>query len=162
MASKTSTHGGTNVAISKNTPIDFAKIALEMRDIVARWYNAEIEIVDPNVGDMNDYWDPATNTYSQATETVIWTGSARVQPVRNARTPDLGITQGAVESVRVQVPYDASLGLIRKGMRINITDPGEDVVLADLQLVVRSAINSSYGWNRTIECDVDVRSVADG
>ncbi len=150
------------MAISKNTGIDFAKMATEMRTIVARWYNAKIQIVDPNTREMNDYWDPETNSYSQATEVVLYTGSARVQPVRNARTPDMSIGQGAVESVRVQVPYDASLGLIREGMRINITDPGEDAVLSGLQLVVRSAINSSYGWNRTIECDVDVKSVADG
>lgn len=150
------------MAISKNTPIDFAKIALEMRDIVARWYNAEIEIVDPNARDLDDYWNPETNTYSQGTETTIWTGVARIQPVRTALTPDLGVTQGAVESVRVQVPYDAALELIRKGMRINITNPGEIAVLADVQLVVRSAINSSYGWNTTIECDVDVKSVANG
>lgn len=150
------------MAISKNTPIDFAKIAVEMRSIAARWYNAQIQIIDPNTRELDDYWDPATNTYSQATETVLWSGSARIQPVRNARTPDLGITQGAIESVRVQVPYDADLSLVQKGMRINITDPGEDAVLASLQLVVRSAINSSYGWNRTIECDVDVKSVADG
>ena len=148
------------MAISGN--IDFAAIAQEMRQTVAHWYNAEIQIVDPNTRELNTYWDPETNSYSQPTEVVIYTGAARVQPIRNARTPDLGIGQGAVESVRVQVPYDASVGLIREGMRINITDPGEDAVLSELQLVVRSAINSSYGWNRTIECDVDVKSVSDG
>ena len=146
------------MAISKNSSIDFAKIALEMRSIVARWYNAEIEIVDTNLREQT--WNEFTNSYGSSTETVIWSGKARVQPIRTERLPDIDVMQGAVRSVRVQVPYDANLDLIRKGMQVRITSGGEDAVLDDLILVVRSAINSSYGWNRTIECDADVKSVA--
>ena len=48
------------MAISASTPIDFAKIAAEMRTIVARWYNAQIKIIDPkpsptSVGHGNKY-----------------------------------------------------------------------------------------------------------
>jgi hypothetical protein len=148
------------MAISKDTPIDFAKIAEEMRDIVARWYNGEIKIIDPNIGDA--VWDVMTNTYTGNSAVEIYSGAARIQPIRNARTPDLGITQGAIESIRVQVPYDATIGLVRKGLQVQVVSGGEDASLQDLQFVVRSGINSSYGWNRTIECDVDVKSVADG
>jgi len=157
-AKQTSTHGGTNVAISKSTPIDFAKIALEMRDIVARWYNAEIQIVDPNMREQT--WDMATNSYGDSTESVLWSGKARIQPIKGESLPDLNVMQGAIQGFRVQVPYDADLSLIRKGMQVRITDGGQDVVLNDLILLVRSAVNSSYGWNRTIECDADVKSVA--
>ena len=153
----THTLGGTNMAISPNTPIDFAKIATEMRTIVARWYNAEIQIIDPNLREQ--VWDMATNTYSTTSETVLYSGSARVQPLSQASTPDIGITQAAVHGVRVQVPYDANLGLIRKGLQVRVTAGGQDAVLQDLKFVVKSAINSSYGWNRTIECEVDVKSV---
>ena len=145
------------MAISKNTSIDFAKIATEMRDIVSRWYNAEIQIIDPNL--RNQVWDMATNTYSTTSEVVLYSGSARVQPLREASTPDIGVTQAAVHGVRIQVPYDASVGLMRKGLQVRVTDGGEDSVLEDLKFVVKSAINSSYGWNRTIECEVDVKSV---
>ncbi len=148
------------MAISKSSVIDFAKIATEMRDIVARWYNAEIKIVDPNVGD--EVWDPATNAYTGNAAVEIYSGVARIQPIRNASMPDLGVTQGAIESIRVQVPYDASIGLVRKGLQVQVVSGGQDATLEDLQFVVRSGINSSYGWNRTIECDVDVKSVADG
>lgn len=148
------------MAISKNTSIDFAKIATEMRGIVSRWYNAEIKIIDPNVGD--EVWDPATNAYTGNAAVEIYSGAARIQPIRNASMPDLGVTQGAIESIRVQVPYDASIGLVRKGLQVEVVSGGQDATLEDLQFVVRSGINSSYGWNRTIECDVDVKSVADG
>ena len=162
MAKQTSTHGGTSVAISSNTPIDFAAIAVAMRGTVARWYNAEIQIINPNTRDLDDEWNPVTNTYTSPTDTVIWSGSARVQPLRTASMPDLGVTQGAIEAIRVQVPYDASLGFVQKGMRVRVTNGGEDAVLEDLEFIVRSAVNSSYGWNRTIECDTDVKSVANG
>ena len=148
------------MAILPNSPIDFAAIALEMRGTVARWYNADIKIIDPNTGD--EVWDPETNTYTGNAAVEIYSGKARIQPIRNARTPDLGITQGAIESIRVQVPYDANIGLVRKGLQVQVVTGGQDATLADLQFVVRSGINSSYGWNRTIECDVDVKSVADG
>lgn len=153
------------MAISKNTPIDFAKIALEMRDIVARWYNATVEIVDPNTRNLDDYWNPETNTYSTSTDTTVWSGSARVQPIRSTSMPDLGIAQGAVRAIRVQIPMngtESDAGFIQKGMRVRVTNGGENAQLEELEFVVRSSVNSSYGWNQTIECDVDVKSVANG
>jgi hypothetical protein len=145
--------------VSSSSPIDFASIAMEMRAAVARWYNAQIEIIDTNIREQE--WDEFTNDYISNSETVIWSGSARVQPIKTERLPDMDIMQGAVRGVRIQVPYDANLSLIREGMQVRITDGGEDVVLENLILTVRSAINSSYGWNRTIECDADVKSTAD-
>jgi hypothetical protein len=146
------------MAISKNSSIDFAKIALEMRETVSRWYNADVEIIDPNLGEQE--WDPMTNEYSGNSESVIWSGRARVQPLKQSRgaTPDVSVMQAGIESIRVQVPYDADLPLIRKGLQVRVLNGGEDDVLTRIQFVVRSAVNSSYGWNRTIECDADVRN----
>ena len=148
------------MAISKNTPIDFAKIATEMRDIVARWYNATVEVVDPNIRDQ--VWDLATNTFSGSSQTTIWTGKARVQPLRASSEPNIGVGEGSIRGARIQVPYDATVSLIEKGFQVRITDGGENHVLENLQFVVTSAINSSYGWNTTIECEVDAKSVEDG
>ena len=145
--------------VSSSQPIDFASIAIQMRSAVARWYNAEIEIIDPNMNEQ--FWDEHTNEYVYDPADILWSGPARIQPISQARTPDMVITQGAIQAIRVQVPYDANLPLIRKGLEVKVTNGGEDKVLESLQFVVRAAITSSYGWNRTIECDVDVRSVAD-
>jgi hypothetical protein len=145
--------------VSSSNPIDFASIAIQMRSTVARWYNAEIEIIDPNTREQN--WDEFTNEYIYDSEVIVWSGAARVQPVSTVKLPDVDIMQGAVQTVRIQVPYDANLSLVRKGMQVRVTNGGEDAVLEDLILTVRSAINSSYGWNRTIECDADVKSTAD-
>lgn len=138
--------------------IDFAKIAEEMRATVSNWYNASVQIIDTNIREQT--WNMATNTYGNSTESIVWSGRARVQPIKSERLPDIEIAQGGVQGVRIQVPYDANLSLIRKGMQVRVTDGGEDHILEDLVFVVRSAINSSYGWNRTIECDADVKSEA--
>jgi len=142
--------------ISKDSPIDFAAIATEMRDAATRWYNGAVEIVDPNLEDV--VWDAETNTYTGDTDVVLFSGKARIQPLRTASTPSLGVMQGAIEAIRVQIPYDSDLSLIRKGLQVVVTDPGETVALSGLRFVVRSAVNSSYGWNTTIECDVDVKN----
>lgn len=156
MAKQTSTHGGTNMPISSSNPIDFAAIAVEMRGAVARWYNADIQIIDPNLREQT--WNEFTNSYGASTESVIWSGKARVQPVGSERLTDLQIAQGSVRAVRFQVPYDATLPLIREGLQIIVTDGGEDVVLESLMFVVTGSVNSSYGWNRTIECEVNLKS----
>ena len=146
------------MAISSSSPIDFAKIAQEMRVTVARWYNATVEIINPNIRDLDDEWDPMTNSYMDDTEIILWSGSARIQPIRSSTEPDLGITQASVRAVRIQVPYDVNLVFLQKGMRVRVTNGGEDAVLQDLEFIISSAINSSYGWNRTIECEVDLKS----
>jgi len=146
--------------IPADSPIDFAKIAIEMRDAATRWYNAEVEVFDPNLEQLN--WDPETNTYSNNPEVIIWSGKARIQPIRNVSTPNLGFTQGAIQAIRAQVPYDATVALIRKGLQVRVTNGGENHVLESLEFTVQSAVNSSYGWNTTIECEVSVKSVADG
>lgn len=148
------------MAISRNTPIDFERIASEMRPIIDRWYNATVEVVDPNTGDLS--WDIATNSYSGDAATSVWSGKARIQPVRTASLPDGEIYNPSIQSVRIQVPYDSTVDYIRPGMSVRVSDAGEIHYLADLEFTIRSAVNSSYGWNTTLECDVDLRSVSDG
>ena len=145
------------MAILPDSPIDFAAIALEMRSTVARWYNAEIEIIDPNLREQT--WNMATNSYGASTESVVYSGKARVQPISSSQDPDITIGQAGIRAVRIQVPYDAALPLVRKGFQVRVTDGGEDAVLETIKFVVKSGINSSYGWNRTIECEADVKSV---
>ena len=144
--------------------IDFQAIAKEMRETVAHWYNAEIEIIDPKNREVSGEWDPVTNDYDEFPDEVIWEGPARIQPIglTGARLTNMAVMQGSIKNIRVQVPYDEELPLIRKGLEIRIVDGGQDQVLNDLRMIVNSAINSSYGWNRTIECELDTRSTPDG
>ena len=144
--------------------INFQAIAKEMRETVAHWYNAQIEIIDPKNRELSGDWDPVTNDYTSIPGEVVWSGSARIQPIglTGARLTNMAVMQGSIKNIRVQVPYDESLPLIRKGLEIRVVSGGQDQVLNNMRMIVNSAINSSYGWNRTIECELDTRSPADG
>ena len=148
------------MAISKSTPIDFAAIAIEMRDIVSRWYNASVEVIDPSTENL--VWNISTNSYTGDPAVTIWSGSARIQPVSMPRIVSNDIRETSVLSIRIQIPYDNSRELIRKGMAVRVTDGGENHDLEYLEFTIKSAINSSYGWNTTIECEVDAKSIANG
>lgn len=139
--------------------INFAAISAEMRSTMLGWFNATIQIVDPNVEDVE--WDVYTNTQSGGTKTVLWSGPARVQHLKSDTMPTVGFSQTDIRGIRIQLPYDVELGLIRKGLQVIVTNGGSDPILEQLGFVVASSINSSYAWSRTIECDVDLKSVSD-
>jgi hypothetical protein len=81
--------------------------------------------------------------------------------LRNESNPEVGFSNTSVRGIRVQVPLDVEAGFIRAGLQVVVTDGGNDYELEQLQFTITSAINSSYAWARTIECEVDVKSVAD-
>lgn len=147
------------MGVFANGGINFSAISAEMRSTMVHWFNATIQIVDPNVEDVE--WDVYTNTQTGGTKTVIWSGPARIQHLKNDALPTVGYSQTDIRGIRIQLPYDAEIGLIRKGLQVVVTDGGSDPILEQLGFVVTSSINSSYAWGRTIECEVDLKSVAD-
>jgi hypothetical protein len=144
------------MAISKSSKIDFAAISSEMSGIVSRWFNGTIQIIDPNLDSL--VYDAWTNT-STGTETVLWTGEARIQPIAyNTSDPDAGKSVLASRRVRFQVPLDETRAFVRSGLMVRVTDGGKFPDLENLQFNISSAINSSYAWLLTIECEADVKS----
>jgi len=139
--------------------IDFAAISTEMRSTMLPWMNGAIQIVDPNVDEQE--WNPFTNTYTGGSSTVIWSGPARIQHLSSETTPTVGYTQTGIRGIRIQVPMDTEMGFVRNGLQVIVTDGGSDPELEQLSYVITSAINSSYAWSRTIEAEVDVKSVAE-
>jgi len=147
------------MAISRASKIDFAAIVSEMSGIVSRWFNGTIQIVDPNLENL--VWDEWTNT-STGSEIVLWTGEARIQPISyNTGNPDGGKSVLATRRVRFQVPLDETRAFVRAGLMVRVTDGGQFTDLQDLQFNVSSAVNSSYAWLLTIECEADVKSELD-
>jgi len=143
------------MAISKSSKIDFAAISTEMQGIVSRWFNGTIQIVDPNLDSLT--FDPWTNA-TTGTETVLWTGDARIQPVNETRDPEGGKSLLSVRRVRFQVPLDETRDFVHAGLVVRVTDGGQFPDLVNLQFNILSAVNSSYAWLLTIECDADVKS----
>lgn len=146
------------MAISKNSKIDFAAISTEMQGIVSRWFNGTIQIVDPNLENL--VWDEWTNTGTGA-EILLWTGEARIQPINQSTDPDAGKSILANRRVRFQVPLDQTRAFVRSGLVVRVTNGGQFGDLENLQFNISSAINSSYAWLLTIECEADVKSELD-
>jgi hypothetical protein len=146
------------MGVFANSGVNFSHISSEMRKTLLNWMNATIQIIDPNTGDAN--WDPFTNTETNGQPTVLWQGQARIQTLTRSNMVEVGYSETGIRGIRIQVPIGDDLGFVRKGLQVVVIDGGSDVELEKLQFVVTSAINSSYAWNRTIECDVDVKSVA--
>lgn len=138
--------------------VDFASVSAQMASTMLSWMNATVQIIDPNTE--NSEWDPFTNEYIGGEATVLWQGPARIQHLQGEAMPVVGYSQIGIRGIRLQVPMDPELGFVRKGLQVIVTDGGSDVELEQLQFVVTSSINSSYAWVRTIECEVDVKSVA--
>lgn len=141
-----------------NQSLDFAAAAAAMAATVRMWMNGSIQIIDPNVGDGT--WNEWTNTETGGEPTVIWSGPARIQHLKNDTVNDIGFSQTGTRGIRVQVPLDVEAGFIRNGLQIIVTDGGNDYELEQLQFTITSAVNSSYAWLRTIEAMVDVKSIA--
>jgi hypothetical protein len=149
------------MGVFANSGVNFSEISSEMGKTLLNWMNATIQIIDPNTGDAN--WDPFTNTETGSEPTALWQGKVRIQSLRSSNatsTPEVAYSQIGVRGMRVQMPIDAEIGFIRKGLQIVVIDGGNDPELEQLQFIIESAINSSYAWNRTIECKVDIKSVA--
>lgn len=145
--------------VSSSAPIDFTKISAEMGVTAQRWMNGAIEIVDPNLESL--VFDPWTND-SSGTEVVLWSGSARIQQIAyETRDPDGGKSVLANRRVRFQVPLDETRSFVRAGLVVRVTDGGLFPDLEKMQFSVSSAINSSYAWLLTIECEADVKSELD-
>jgi hypothetical protein len=145
--------------ISKNSKIDFAAISNEMAGTVSRWFNSTIEIFDPNLKDI--HYDEWTNT-SVGYEILLWSGDARVQPIDYGRgDSNAGRSVLANRRVRFQVPLDQTRDFIRAGLGVRVIDGGQFPDLEKLQFTVSEAINSSYAWLLTIECEADVKSELD-
>jgi hypothetical protein len=147
------------MAVYKSSPINFAKISDEMSWVAERWMNAEIEIIDPNLKDLD--WDEWTNT-SKGESIVLWSGKARVQQVAyETGTPENGRAVLANRRVSFQVPRDEVRPFIRSGLTIRVTDGGEFPGLENIDFMVISSINSSYAWLTSIECKADLKSEMD-
>lgn len=141
-----------------NQSVNFAAIGAEMGKTALGWMNGTIQIIDPET--QNSSWDEWTNEYTGGSGTVLWSGPARIQHLSAERLTVSGFEQTGIRGIRLQIPLTEDTGFIRKGLQIIVTNGGNDFELEQLQFVVTSAINSSYAWLRTIEAEVDVKSVA--
>jgi len=149
----------------KSAPrIDIAAISEQMQPVVAGWYNATIEIVDPKIE--SGTFNRVTNTRvrSGASEPVVlWSGAARIQAVRWPNVATARQEAVSARTVVFHIPLDQSLNpdLIVEGYRVRVTDGGMLPEFEHGLFVITATTNSSYAWDRRIECIMDQGAVID-
>lgn len=126
-----------------------------------RFKNAQVELRDPSR--VVTVYDPLTATMVQSGDPVVWSGRARIQPVRLAVDTRGGASTGnpsAEVRVRVQIDRDAITERIERGWIVKVTASEYNAQLLDYQLVVDAAVDSSWRASITVECTVDPEQVA--
>lgn len=115
-----------------------------------RAYNAEIEIVYTNISD-DATFNPDTGDYEYSDiETVVYSGPARIQPLRTAS--DRG--QTSVQTVLFSIA-DLSVNVLRK-YRVRVISCAENVNLSRYKFVVSEITDSSNPLERTFYAVQDI------
>jgi hypothetical protein len=139
--------------------IDIRAVSEEMQPVIEEWFNAEIQIIDPHIE--TGAFNRVTNTKTRVAPDILWQGPARIQAVR---WPNVATSRQEAVSTRTvvfHIPLSAEIdpGLIQEGYRVSVVDGAMSPEFEDGLFVITTTINSSYAWNRRIECMMDQGAV---
>ena len=112
---------------------------------------AEIEIFDSNISD--SVYDASTNTWT-GSRTVLWSGKARIQPIRKPTNTSSQTNPTQASMVEVHFNHLGVIDFIA-GSQVFVTKAPYNVSLENMILTVLSSTNSSNTWNRTLVCQID-------
>jgi hypothetical protein len=91
--------------------------------------------------------------------TPIWSGYARIQPIRNSVSTWRATNPTTTRIVQfwVEFPEDQTIDL-KPGLRVAVELGGNDPWLTEYQYTIVGAINSSSAWQRTIDTQTDLEN----
>lgn len=121
---------------------------------------ADVEIFDPNAVDST--YNAATNSWTSQRD-IVWTGKARLQPVRTASNRANTLNPTSIQELEVHIDFSGNtlagfVGVmpdVRPGFQIFVTASPCDTTLQNYILVVRGSVNSSNPWHKMLYCEVD-------
>ncbi len=135
--------------------VDVNAISQEMRQAVRQWESAYVVILDPGANSIN--------LRDKNPAAFKWHGMARVQPYRREVATATTTNPTTNQTVRFQIDFgaDGAIPDIKTNWQVVVLPESisgvavPDSFLSVYQHVVRSALNSSLAWIRTIECQVN-------
>ena len=105
-------------------------------------------------------YDEATNTYVY-TKNYLYTGKARVQPLRSATPRILPNDTTSVQTVLISLPIDAVLNEdIRPSVQVRVTSAPLNPSLTKYQYIIKEIADSSNPLERTFQAEVNQEAVA--
>lgn len=118
---------------------------------------ATIRLYDPNVSQV--VYNPVTDTWTDV-ETTLYSGKARVQPLRSAAAKAQGGNDTSVQTVLMSIPIAASLALdIRPAYQVEVLTATLNPSLVGYEYVVTEIVDSSNPLERTFLCTVNQETV---
>lgn len=145
-------------------PSNFKAVQEFMRPRVMPFINSgdddEIEgwihILDPKLETRS--MDVKAGTYS-VQNTPIWSGNARIQPIRNTVSTQRAANPTTTRMVQFWIDFPPELDIdVRPGLRIAVEIGGNDPWLTKYLYVVLGSLNSAQAWQRTIDTQVDLEN----
>lgn len=100
-------------------------------------------------------WDPATGEYTDATNVVLFTTKARVQPLRSAVPKEVPGNDTVTQTVLVSYPV-AQTTLVNLQDIVKVTESPLNSDLLRYTLRVKEPVDSGNILERTIQCEVVV------
>lgn len=116
-----------------------------------------IHIIDPTQTVVATNFDTGVRT---VTATPIWSGYARIQPIRNSVSTWRASNPTTTRIVQFwpdMFPNEQAIDL-KPGLRIAVEEGGNDPWLVEYQYTIVGAVNSTQAWQRTIDAQVDLEN----
>jgi len=110
-------------------------------------------------------YNPTTNTFD-SNETAIWAGRARIQPKLNGSNRSVTGNNTTIQEVEMQLDItgntlsgsNGAMADIRPGNYVIVNTSPSATQLTKFIFIVKSVINSSNAWQRTIVCEADMEA----
>jgi len=123
----------------------------------------DITIYNENLG-VRAY-NATANTWTTSA-TAIWSGKARIQPLTKGTNRSAKTNPTDIREVEFQIDFNkntvsgatAPMADLRPGNYIIVNTSPYDATLKTFSYVIRSVMNSSNPWQRTIIAEVDMES----
>lgn len=138
----------------RSARFDHVAIAEAMRPSLYGFFNARLQIFDPNIRGITQTFNPYTDTGGKATPGLLHdTGlnGALVQPIRSPVTVEYGDQTVGIIGIRFQLVRPPDALALRAGLRIKVIDGGNDSELTERLFTINEGIDASITWGKTIE-----------
>lgn len=114
---------------------------------------AEIEIVVPG---QDTGWDETTNTPITTPDTVLYTGKARVQPIRSANQKAVPTNSTSVQTVLFSIPVEFQSLALKLFYQVRVLEAPLNPTLTAYKYVLSEVLDSSNPLEKTFYCTVDL------
>lgn len=141
--------------VGRGAVFDQAAIAEVMRPALYSTFNAQIQILDPNLDTILTPYDPVTDTGGQAAPVAVLYDSgengALIQPIRSPIAVQNGDQTTFILGIRFQCKMPTVPTAFRAGLRVRVLDGGNVHELERYSYSLTEGFDSSLAWGKTIE-----------